>query len=248
MNSLLNDERDDDVEDSHPRYGKDREITLGTTVILGIFFALSVFGAVMFGFGYSVGAKHTMASAAGPVGPGSSATFNTFKPAPGSPLSGSSTAPGGKSGATVTVPYDPAQTGQTAPTPLPKPAPVTKASSADFDQNAAASAQPAPARTSLPPAVLSRPTPPPAALPSAPVSAAVPPVAGQFMVQIAAVSHQEDADLLVSTLKRRNYAVAVHHEPQDSLLHVQIGPFSNKKDADAMRQRLLADGYNAITK
>ena len=68
------------------------------------------------------------------------------------------------------------------------------------------------------------------------------------MVQVAAVSHQEDADLLVTTLKRRNYAVAIHSEPQDKLLHVQVGPFSTKKDADAMRQRLQADGFNAIVK
>lgn len=68
------------------------------------------------------------------------------------------------------------------------------------------------------------------------------------MVQIAAVSHQEDADLLVSTLHRRSYAVAIHHEPQDNLLHVQVGPFATRKDADAMRLRLKADGFNAIVK
>jgi DedD protein len=67
-------------------------------------------------------------------------------------------------------------------------------------------------------------------------------------VQVAAVSHQEDADLLVSSLKRRNYNVGIHQEPQDKLLHVQVGPFANKKDADAMRQRLQADGFNAIVK
>jgi cell division septation protein DedD len=68
------------------------------------------------------------------------------------------------------------------------------------------------------------------------------------IVQIAAVSHQEDADLLVSTLKRRGYNVAIHTEPQDKLLHVQIGPFPTHKEADAMRQKLLGDGFNAIVK
>jgi cell division septation protein DedD len=68
------------------------------------------------------------------------------------------------------------------------------------------------------------------------------------VVQVAAVSHQEDADILLNALKRRGYNVAVHHEPQDKLLHVQIGPLATRKDADAMRQRLLADGYNAIVK
>ena len=94
MNSLLNSEQDDEVEDFRHRggyasggYGKDREITLGTTMILGIFFALAVFAAVFFGFGYSMGAKHaagtTMAGASN-----SSAAFNTFKPAPGNPMGG----------------------------------------------------------------------------------------------------------------------------------------------------------------
>jgi cell division septation protein DedD len=67
-------------------------------------------------------------------------------------------------------------------------------------------------------------------------------------VQVAAVSHQEDADILLNALKRRGYNVAVRHEPQDKLLHVQIGPLATRKDADAMRLRLLADGYNAIVK
>ncbi len=34
-----------------------------------------------------------------------------------------------------------------------------------------------------------------------------------FMVQIAAVSHQEDADVLVGALRRRGYAVAAHRDP-----------------------------------
>jgi cell division septation protein DedD len=49
-------------------------------------------------------------------------------------------------------------------------------------------------------------------------------------------------------LKKHGYSVTIRQEPQDKLLHVQVGPFANKKDAEAMRQRLLADGYNAIVK
>ena len=69
-----------------------------------------------------------------------------------------------------------------------------------------------------------------------------------FTVQVAAVSHQEDADLLVAALKRKNYSVVARTEAQDKLYHIQIGPFATKKDAEAMRQRLLGDGYNAIVK
>jgi cell division septation protein DedD len=68
------------------------------------------------------------------------------------------------------------------------------------------------------------------------------------MVQVAAVSSQDVADILISSLTKKGYNVAVHHEPQDKLLHVQIGPFADRKDADAMRQRVLADGFNAIVK
>ena len=82
----------------------------------------------------------------------------------------------------------------------------------------------------------------------APIPTVAPSTPGAPLVQVAAVSHQEDADILLSALKKRGYAVTVRHEPQDKLLHVQIGPFANKKDAETMRQRLLSDGYNAIVK
>jgi DedD protein len=71
---------------------------------------------------------------------------------------------------------------------------------------------------------------------------------GSFMVQVAAVSSQDVADIEVSALKKDGYAVVVRHEPQDKLLHVQIGPFADKKDAEAMRQRVIGDGFNAIVK
>ena len=68
------------------------------------------------------------------------------------------------------------------------------------------------------------------------------------MVQVAAVSTQEIADMEVSALKKDGYAVVVRHEPQDKLLHVQIGPFTNRKEAEDMRQRVITDGFNAIVK
>ena len=70
--------------------------------------------------------------------------------------------------------------------------------------------------------------------------------AASWMVQVAAVENSTDADVLVSALRRRGYSVSARHEPGDSLLHVQVGPFASRSDADAMRQRLLNDGYNAM--
>jgi cell division septation protein DedD len=70
--------------------------------------------------------------------------------------------------------------------------------------------------------------------------------ASGIMVQIAAVSHPEDADVLVGALRKRGYAVSSRRDPADGLLHVQVGPFANRDDAAAMRQKLMNDGYNAI--
>jgi DedD protein len=71
---------------------------------------------------------------------------------------------------------------------------------------------------------------------------------GTFMVQVAAVSKQEDADILKSALQKKQYPVFVANATADALYHVQVGPFSNQQDADTMRNRLSADGYNAIVK
>jgi DedD protein len=67
-----------------------------------------------------------------------------------------------------------------------------------------------------------------------------------WMVQIAAVSHPEDAEVLVNALRKRGYTVTARREVGDNLIHVQTGPFTNRNDANAMRQKLLNDGYNAI--
>ena len=227
MNSLL-DDNDEDIQDSHRTHAgrkQDREITLGTTMVLGIFFALAVFGAVMFGFGYSLGGKHAAATS-NVASSDPNATFSNFsKPAPG--RAGDAAKP--LAPPTVTVPLS------STPPALPKPTkPIATPDPTEAEADLPVRTTPAPI-TRTPPSVAAVPT-------------AVTPSAGGMMVQIAAVSHQEDADLLVSTLKRRSYAVAIHHEPQDQLLHVQVGPFPTRKDADAMRLRLQADGFNAIVK
>jgi DedD protein len=71
---------------------------------------------------------------------------------------------------------------------------------------------------------------------------------GSFMVQVAAVSKQEDAEILVTALRKKQYPVFIANSSGDPLFHVQVGPFSERKDAEAMRTRLSGDGYNAIVK
>ena len=228
MNPLL-DETDDREDRRNRSHGSDREITLGTTMILLIFFALAVYGAILFGFGYSLGSKHSgntqVAVASTPT---SSAAFNTFKPAPGNPLS--APAPG-KVAATVDD-----FVASAAPTPKSDPAP------AKATVDAVTQDEPEVKPRTAPPA-------PSPAVGSGPAAAAPMPVAGvgNVVVQVAAVSHQEDADLIASTLKRRGYAVNIRTEA-DKLIHVQVGPFATRKDAEVMKAKLLSDGFNAYIK
>lgn len=70
-----------------------------------------------------------------------------------------------------------------------------------------------------------------------------------YLVQVAAVSKQEDGDALVDALKKKQYPAFIAVPiPADKLYHVQVGPFSDIKDAEAMRARLIADGYSPILK
>jgi cell division septation protein DedD len=74
------------------------------------------------------------------------------------------------------------------------------------------------------------------------------PTVGYF-VQVAAVSKQEDADALVDALKKKQYpAFVAAAAASDKLFHVQVGPFGEIKDAEAMRAKLIGDGYSPILK
>ena len=234
-------DRDRDISDYRERSRErdsdpdDREISLGTGTILGIFFALALLCAIFFGFGYSTGRKsvQTAISAATPqAAPSTDGIFSSFKPSAGSPA-----------GSAVQAATKPRAADQDAATEAPRDpdseivtSPVTSSE-----------VSPAPAKSAVHPA------PKPAADASSTnqqALTALPAISpnGTTMVQVAAVSHQEDADTLIAALKKKGYAVLIRQETQDHLLHVQIGPFATRKDADAMRQHLLADGYNAIVK
>jgi DedD protein len=57
-----------------------------------------------------------------------------------------------------------------------------------------------------------------------------------------------DADSLVDALKKKQYPAFVANNATDKLFRVQVGPFAEIKDAEAMRSRLINDGYNPILK
>jgi pilus assembly protein CpaC len=78
--------------------------------------------------------------------------------------------------------------------------------------------------------------------------AAAPDAPSRSMVQVMTLSNTDDAESMAAALKRHGYNVAVNHDPQDSLLHLEVGPFTSRSDAEAMRQRLLSDGYNATVR
>jgi len=73
------------------------------------------------------------------------------------------------------------------------------------------------------------------------------PTAG-YSVQVAAVSKQEDAESLVDALKKKQYPASANTSSTDKFFHIQVGPFSDIKEAEAMRARLISDGYNPILK
>jgi len=92
-------------------------------------------------------------------------------------------------------------------------------------------------------------TPAQAAPANTPDSTTTLPSAAGYFVQVAAVSKQEDADALVDALKKKQYpAFVAAPVTTDKLFRVQVGPFSDVKDAEAMRARLIADGYSPILK
>lgn len=68
-----------------------------------------------------------------------------------------------------------------------------------------------------------------------------------LVVQIAAMSRQDDAEVLASSLRKHGFATSIRNDAQDSLYHVQVGPYQ-RNVALAARQKLIANGYNAVLK
>jgi cell division septation protein DedD len=217
------------------------EITLSTASLLGIFFGLVLICGVFFGLGYSLGRGSERGAIAS--GSGSTPAINDAEPVE------TPAAENAKSAALTPLEQ---QDGLQSP--------VTAALMSAASRPKAEAVEPGASTPGAPRADAPEPdapaTPTPALRPAANLSAtAAPPDKGAVasyskepMVQIAAVARQEDADVLVSALRQRGYGVVVRSEPQDKLLHVQVGPFADRMAATAIKQKLLSDGYNAIIK
>ena len=204
---------------------QDTEITLGTGRMLAIFFTFVLVCAFFFSIGFSLGRRTTIAGTLGIAHAGTPATI-----------------------------VRPSAAKNDAPQPSPQ--------SGDFsfykavgEKNADAALAPKDSKT--PPAAASTPTSttatstPSAEAPSKPATdaATAAPSSAGYYVQVAAVSRQEDAESLVEALKKKQYpAFSANNPTADKFYHVQVGPYPELKDAEAMRARLIGDGYNPIVK
>jgi cell division septation protein DedD len=211
-----------DDEDFEPiQRRRDTELTLGNFTLLIVFFGLVLLCALFFGLGYAMG--HHAALQPSPAGQESAAKSLMSTMA-------------------ASVRPKPSATPQANSAASSRPAASAPAPSTTWQAHPVSGSQtPVPAQPQVRPAL---PVQTNSATPNRADTAPVP--AGGFMVQIAAVSNPEDSDVLVTALRRRGYAVSARREAADGLIHVRIGPFSNRNDANQWRKKLLNDGYNAI--
>src|SRR5579859_1121293 len=228
--------------------GKSSEITLSTASLLGIFFGLVLVCGVFFGFGYSIG-RGTGTTAQAKTVPNPTAGEDTALESPPVPATVAQPAERQKDDSEANAPTPVANRSKAVETPREEPAaPSENATEPPPPTRNEVAA--APVKTVEPArAIISKPSAQKATVLVAATGAlnvSAAPGSAQPMVQIAAVSRPEDANVLVSALRQRGYGAVVRNDPQDKLLHVQVGPFSDRTQATAIKQKLLSDGYNAI--
>ena len=207
---------DEDEPEPVPRPSRDTELTLGFGTLMALFFGLVLLCGLCFGIGYEVG----RGSAGAPI---------TLQP----------------SAAYKSAASKPPATPQPAPSSTPA-SPATPGDSASIVQQSfgASSGSSSSGQQQVRPALPSAPSyAPPTQQRVQPAPSAS--YSGQYSVRVAAVPNPDDGEILVNALRKRGYAVSARRET-DNLIHVRVGPFSSRDDANRWRQRLLADGYNAI--
>jgi DedD protein len=200
---------------------QDTEITLGTGKLLVLFFGLVAICALFFAIGYSLGRKSESAITTASAAPVPQISSNTAKASSGSPAIQPMTF------------YKAVEQKDASPELTPPPDQkndTTAPANTGTGPNAgttAAGAQPAGPTTADPATMLP---------------------GSSYFVQVAAVSKEEDAQALVDALKKKDYPAFVAPATGDKLFRVQLGPFSEVKDAEAMRTKLIGDGYSPILK
>jgi len=210
---------------------QDEEVKQGTGRLLGLFFGLVIVCALFFSLGYSLGRR----SVPEPV-----AAASTTAPAMAGAGAEAKPSPARAEAASKPDCATPGACPETAPKSTTDELTFYKA--VERNQPKAKLEPPAPpvaARVTTR-TVESKPIPPEVRRPSA--------LGTGYMVQVAAVKKQEDAEALAQALRKKNYPVITINGPNDKFYHVQVGPFAGMKDAEATRNKLIGDGYNPILK
>ncbi|MEA2263913.1 MAG: DedD protein, partial [Acidobacteriaceae bacterium] len=214
--------------------GKASEITLSTASLLGIFFGLVLVCGVFFGFGYSIGRGTGTTAQARPVANPTAGNTGEAEEAatenPPAPVPAEQQRAQQQDHSQANAKAAPAPVGtqpQADERPREVPAPSENAAEPPASTRSEVAGAPVkpvdPARAIISKPSAQKATVLVAATGALNVSAA--PGSGQPMVQIAAVARPEDANVLVSALRQRGYGAVVRNDPQDKLLHVQVGPF-----------------------
>lgn len=87
---------------------------------------------------------------------------------------------------------------------------------------------------------------PPAAKTSKPVANAPLIPNGALVLQVAALTKQDDALSIASSLQKKHFAAYVQTPQKDKFYRVQVGPFKEKKAADAAKKGLESEGFKAF--
>ena len=240
---------------------EDGDITIGPGKLLGLFFMLVAICGVFFAIGYSLGKTSAREQAMNDRNPLSASLT--------APVVGDASAP--KPSAAVPAKSEPgASTAQeqTAEKTSPDLTFYNAVKQSDHPELATPSVAPQPAAAKaapekaveppaakLTPTAASLSTAPPAGASTAANAAPKTEVksevgSGSFVVQIAAVTREEDAAALAGALRKKNYSVFVVNNPaaHDRFYHVQVGPFATLQDAEAVKVKLTGEGYNPIVK
>jgi len=225
---------------------EDTEITLGVGKLLGLFFLLAAICGVFFSIGYAFGKSSGREQAAN-----DQVQINAADAAPASHGDKPSAAVTSKSDNPMPASADANTTNQQGPLTFYKAVqqsgtaaqpPEQPQASAPTQAEAATPTRASTASAALPPSTSGGPE----------VISHTSPVTGPgtIVVQIAALSREDDAVSLAGALRKKNYNVFVVNNPvtNDKLYHVQVGPFTNLADAQAMKAKLVAEGYNPIIK
>lgn len=97
------------------------------------------------------------------------------------------------------------------------------------------------AKVKLPPQPASAPAknPSPATSPGSAAS-------GTYVLQVAALLKQDDALAVANSLQKKHYVCFVQAPQKDKYYRVQVGPFKDRKSADAAKKGLEDEGFNAF--